>query len=54
VAAGTAAVPESSAHTSIKARVDPVKEQGRTEDLIAARSGSVAGSARSAGPEDAN
>jgi hypothetical protein len=54
VAAGIAAVAESNAHTSIKVRVDPVKDQGRTEDLNAARSGSVAGSARSAGPEDAN
>ncbi len=42
VAAGVAVVPESSAHTSIKTRVDHVAEQGRTEDLRAARSGSVA------------
>jgi REP element-mobilizing transposase RayT len=54
VAAGIAEVPESSAHTSIKARVDHVKDQGRTEDLNVARSGSVAGSARSAGLEEAN
>src|SRR5262249_35179175 len=54
VAAGIAAVPESSAHTSIKARVEHVKEQGRTEDLKAARSGSAAGSARSAGPGESH
>ena len=52
VAAGIAEVPETSAHTSIKARVDHVKEQGRTEDLKAARSGSVAGSAAAAGLEE--
>ena len=33
VAAGIAKVPESSAHTSIKQRVEHVKEQGRAEDL---------------------
>src|SRR5262249_35736568 len=44
VAAGLAVVPDSSEHTSIKARVDHVQKQGRTEDLKAARSGSVAGS----------
>jgi hypothetical protein len=54
VAAGIAEVPEASRHTSIKARVDHVKDEGRTEDLNAARSGSVAGSARSAGLEEAN
>ena len=37
VAAGIAEVPEASAHTSIKERVDHVKAQGRTEDLKAAR-----------------
>ena len=52
VAAGIAAVPEASAHTSIKERVDHVEAQGRTEDLKAARSGSVAGSAQAAGLED--
>ena len=45
VAAGIAAVPEASAHTSIKERVDHVQVQGRAEDLKAARSGSVVGSA---------
>jgi len=44
VAAGIAEVPEASAHTSIKQRVEHVKEQGRTEDLNAAQAGSVAGS----------
>ena len=37
VAAGIAQVPEASAHMSIKERVDHVQEQGRTEDLKAAR-----------------
>ena len=52
VAAGSPEVPEASALTSIKARVDHVQEQGRTEDLKAARSGSVAGSAAAAGLEE--
>ena len=52
MAAGIAQVPESSTHTSLKARVDHVKEQGRTEDLKAARAGSVAGSAAAAGLEE--
>jgi hypothetical protein len=51
VAAGIAAVPESSAHTSIKTRVDHVNGQGRTEDLKPTRVGCVAGSAAAAGPE---
>ena len=45
VAAGIAQVPEASAYTSIKARVDHVQEQGRTEDLKASLGGSMAGSA---------
>jgi hypothetical protein len=52
VAAGIAEVPESSAHTSIKARVNHVNDQGRTEDLKAARSSSVAGSAAAQGLEE--
>ncbi len=52
MAAGIAVVPETSAHTSLKARVDHVKEQGRTEDLKSARRGSVAGSAASVGLEE--
>ncbi len=54
VAAGIAEVPEASEHTSIKERVDHVKAQGRTEDLKAAREGSVAGSNASAGLEEAH
>ena len=54
VAAGIAEVPEASEHTSIKERVDHVKSQGRTEDLNAARNGSVAGSNASAGLEDSH
>jgi hypothetical protein len=52
VAAGIANVPEASAHTSIKERVEHVQAQRRTEDLTAARKGSVAGSAASAGLEE--
>ena len=54
VAAGIAEVPEASAHTSIKERVDHVQAQGRTEDLKAARTGSVAGSAAAAGLEESH
>jgi hypothetical protein len=46
-------VPEAGAHTSIKQRVEHVEAQGRTEDLKAARQGSVAGSAAAAGLEEA-
>ena len=52
VAAGIAEVPETSAHTSIKQRVEHVEAQGRTEDLKAARAGSVAGSTAAAGLEE--
>jgi hypothetical protein len=52
VAAGIAEVPESSEHTSIKQRVDHVQAQGRTDDLAAARGGSVAGTAAAAGMEE--
>jgi len=54
VAAGIAEVPEASEHTSIKERVDHVKALGRTEDLKASRTGSVAGSKASAGLEEAH
>ena len=54
VAAGIAEVPEASAHTSIKERVEHVKAQGRTQDLKAARKGSVAGSKAAAGLEDSH
>ncbi len=52
VATGIAEVPEASAHTSIKQRVEHVKEQGRTEDLNAAQAGSVAGSTAAVGLEE--
>jgi hypothetical protein len=52
VAAGIAELPETSAHTSIKQRVEHVQAQGRTDDLAAARSGSVAGSAAAGGIEE--
>jgi hypothetical protein len=45
VAAGIAGVPETNKHMSIKQRVDHVQAQGRSDDLAAARAGSVAGSA---------
>ena len=44
VAAGLAKAPECSPNTSVKQRVDHVKQQGRTEDLAKALEGSVAGS----------
>ena len=44
VAAGIADTPEKSDHTSVKQRVTHAAEQGRLEDLKAARRGSVAGS----------
>jgi len=53
LAAGLARVPEASAHTSIKERVDHVKAQDRCDDLEAARKGSVAGSAWASGLEEA-
>ncbi len=52
VVAGIAEVPETSEHTSIKERVEHVAAQGRTEDLKAARTGSVAGSEAAAGLEE--
>jgi REP element-mobilizing transposase RayT len=54
VAAGIAATPEASEHTSIKERVEHAKAQGRTEDLKAAGEESVAGSAASAGLEESH
>ena len=48
VAAGIAATPETSRHTSVKQRVDHAKESGKLPDLKAAARGSVAGS-RAAG-----
>jgi REP element-mobilizing transposase RayT len=52
LAAGIVEVPEASPHTSITTRVEHVKDQGRTPDLNAAKSGSVAGSNASAGLEE--
>ncbi len=52
VAAGIAEVPEASAHTSIKERVEHVRDQGRAEDLKAAEAGSVAGSQAAEGLEE--
>jgi hypothetical protein len=54
VAAGIAEVPETSPHTSVKERVDHAKAQGRSEDLKAAREGSVAGSQAAAGLEESH
>jgi hypothetical protein len=54
VAAGIAAVPEASEHTSVKQRVDHVKARGRTADLKAARQGSVAGSMAAEGLEESH
>ena len=53
VAAGIAATPEASEHTSVKARVDHVQQQGRVADLQAAKRGSVAGSRASKKLEEA-
>ena len=52
VAAGIAPTPEESQHTSVKARVDHVKDTGRTKDLQAAELGSVAAQRVSGGLED--
>lgn len=52
VAAGLAPVPEASAHTSIKERIEHVEVQGRSKDLKAARRGSVAASASASGLEE--
>ena len=53
VAAGIAKTPEESEYTSVKARVDHVRKQGREEDLRAALKGSIAASAAARGLEDA-
>jgi REP element-mobilizing transposase RayT len=54
VAAGIAEAPETSEHTSIKERVEHVQAQGRTDDLKAARKGSIAGSKAAAGLEESH
>lgn len=53
VAAGIAPTPETSAHTSVKARVEHVFQEGRVEDLQTAKQGSVAGSRASKKLEEA-
>ena len=52
MAAGVVPVPEASPHTSIRTRVEHVREQGRSSDLAAATGASVAGSCASAGLEE--
>ncbi len=52
VAAGIASTPEQSEHTSVKARVENVKQKGRIEDLQAAQRGSIAGMQASSKLED--
>jgi REP element-mobilizing transposase RayT len=52
VAVGIVELPEESPHTSVTARVEDVKAQGRAGDLKAAQQGSVAGSRASAGLEE--
>jgi REP element-mobilizing transposase RayT len=52
VAAGIVEVPEASPHTSITARVEHVKAQGRTDDLKGAARGSAAPSTASPGLEE--
>ena len=52
VAAGIAATPEASEHTSVKARVEHVTTSGRTMDLQVAELGSVAAMQVSGGLED--
>jgi hypothetical protein len=54
VAAGIAAFPEASEHTSVKQRVDHVKAQGRTADLKAAQMDRVARSKAAAGLEESH
>ena len=49
VAASVAEVPEASKYTSIKQRVEHVQQQGRTDDLQAAKDGSPRAPARRRG-----
>ena len=53
VAAGIASTPESSEHTSVRARLEHVHQQGRVADLQVAQQGSVAGSRAAAKLEEA-
>jgi len=52
LAAGLAATPEESQHTSVKQRIDHVRQQCRLDDLLDARLGSVAGSRSAEGLEE--
>ena len=52
VAAGIAAVPEASPHTSVTTRVEHANAHGRASDLKAAEHGSITGSNASAGLEE--
>ena len=52
VAASIAEVPEASKYTSIKQRVEHVQQQGRTDDLQAAKDGSATGCGAAAGLEE--
>ncbi len=54
VAAGIAQTPESSPHTSIRSRVQHCRDQGRLDDLQAARDGSVAAGRAAAGMDDSH
>lgn len=54
VAAGIAQTPESSPHTSIRSRVQHCRDQGRLDDLQAARDGSVAAGRATAGLDDSH
>ncbi len=52
LAAGVSGLPENSSHTSIKARVDNVRKQGKLQSLRESRAGSIAGSKANRGLED--
>ena len=52
LAAGLVQVPEESPHTSIRARIEHCRQQGRLNDLWAARESSVAGVQATRGLED--
>jgi REP element-mobilizing transposase RayT len=54
VAAGIAALPEASAHTSIKRHVEHVEDQGRTNDIRVGERGTVPAQAASSDLEDAH
>ena len=54
VAAGVAAAPETSRHTSVRQRVQHAREAGKLEDLKASAKGSVAGSRAAGRLEDSH